>query len=125
MDKIYNLQDVIETYAESKNKSVVFVRNPVLEKQSDVTVINAVWEYYKEHLPEDVYQAITYSDFVFVEFDDDYSAQQFVEDNFPPLNLVKDSNYWFICTVYNPQGVVVHENYPIEKLEQDGGLTTP
>lgn len=117
----YNLLDLLETYAITKEKSIVFIRNQALEKQTDVNIINSVWEYYKEHLPDDIYKAITYSDFNVVEFADDYTAQQFIEDNFPPLNHVQDANYWFHCTAFNSKGEVVFENQPIEKPEETEG----
>ena len=114
----YNLQDLLEVYAAAKNKTIVFIRNPALEKQQDVNIINQVWQFYKEHLPEEIYDAIRYSDFNILEFDHEYTAQQFVEDNFPPLDLVENSNYWFTCMVINPVGMVVYENNPIIKPEE-------
>jgi hypothetical protein len=114
----YNLQDLLEVYAAAKNKTIVFIRNPALEKQQDVNIINQVWQFYKEHLPEEIYDAIRYSDFNILEFDHEYTAQQFVEDNFPSLDLVENSNYWFTCMVINPVGMVVYENNPIIKSEE-------
>lgn len=114
----YNLQDLLEVYAAAKNKTIVFIRNPALEKQQDVNIINQVWQFYKEHLPEEIYDAIRYSDFNILEFDHEYTAQQFVEDNFPPLDLVENSNYWFTCVVINPVGMVIYENTPIIKPEE-------
>lgn len=111
--EIKHLNDLIEYYVKTKSTALVFFRNQSLERCSDVNLINEVWSYYKEHLPDNVYYAITHSEYNYIEFMNADSAIEFVEDNFPRRDQVPSLLHWFHCSVYDSNGVMVYENEQI------------
>lgn len=108
--EVKHLFDIVEHYVKTKNTTIVFFRNQKLERSDDVQKINEVWEYYKEHLNDVVYYAITHSEYNIIEFMNVDSAIEFIEDNFPRRDQVPELIYWFHCSVFDPNGVMVYEN---------------
>lgn len=103
-------QDMIEEYAKSQQKCVVYLRSYGWNNSTDVDKINESMEVYKQILPLDIFTALTQSEFVFVTLDDIQQAMDFFDDVLPEDQASCEKEFYIHFSIYNTLGQVVASN---------------
>lgn len=113
MNNYKTLLEMLSEYASVTQQSFIWfdakgIRR--LEDAGDVDKLNQVYEFYKEFLPDDVYEEFFHSSFGVFTYSDAITAQDYAEDWFPREDLVPDSDYYVYSCVFNPSGALEWEN---------------
>ena len=108
---VFYLENFIERYVASNNKSLIYMRSTGWNKCSDVDAINASYELYKDLLPTDLWTALKNSEFVFIEVHDLVEAEEFLTSNFPEdqASCTRPEDYIHF-TLFNAAGQTILAN---------------
>jgi hypothetical protein len=113
MNNFLSLQELISDYAAAREKILIWFDAKGIRKLEDagnVDKLNQVYTFYREFLPDDVYEEFFHSSFGTFERQDSIAAQDVAEDWFPPVETLPDSDYYVYCCVFNRRGVIEYEN---------------
>jgi len=108
-DSMY-FEDLIEEYAKSNNKCVVYLRSYGWNNSDNVERINQSMEIYKNILPLDIFTALTQSEFVFVTLDGEQQAMDFFDDVLPESQASCDKEDYIHFTIFNSLGQKIASN---------------
>lgn len=104
MFEIINEWELVETYCQTKNKSVVYFRNPRISLASE-TKQQQVWDWYADFAEEDVLTAMkTMGTWDMVVFDNLDVAIANASAWFPANQYCPDEDYYWECHVIGPDG---------------------
>lgn len=103
-------QDIIENYAKSNQKCVVYLRSYGWNNSDNVEKINESMEIYKNILPLDIFTALHESEFVFITIDDIQETMDFFDDVLPESQSSCEKEDYIHYTIYNSFGQVVVSN---------------
>lgn len=117
-----NLLEILSDYAALKGKSFVWwnasaIRD--LEAKTEVDKLNTVYSFYREFLPDQLYEEFFTSSFGAFFYDDAETAQDHAEDWFPPSSLCPDADHYVYCCVFNATGGLVWENVNPRQSESE------
>ena len=121
MNTFLQLQEIISAYAKETQQVLIWfnasgIRR--LEDANDVDKLNQVYAFYKEFLPNDVYEEFFHSSYGAFLRVDPILAQDVAEDWFPPNHLLPDKDYYVYCCVFNKSGAIEWENVdPLPRQE--------
>ena len=113
MNNFLSLQELISDYAVAREKVLIWFDAKGIRKLEDagnVDKLNQVYTFYREFLPDDVYEEFFNSSFGTFERQDSINAQDVAEDWFPHVETLPDSDYYVYCCVFNRRGVIEYEN---------------
>ena len=107
------LKDTLSAYAKASGKSFIWhdgQKMRALESASDVTKINTVWTWYKDFMPDIVWENFKVSTYGTYHYNDTVSAQSDAEDWFPKSSLCPDADHYIYACVFNSNGSLAWEN---------------
>ena len=105
-----NIFDMMYDYAEINNCSLIYFKNEALDKCGDQDLIDKVYSFYEEFLPEDMLLIIKTKHDSIIEFKTDDSAKVNASAWFPKREYVESDEYYFKCYVIDQTGYIVYEN---------------
>jgi len=105
-----NIFDMMYNYCEINNCSLVYFYNKALDECKDQDLINSVYSYYEEFLPEDLLLIIKTKHDNIIEFKSDDVAKVNAASWFPNREYVESDEYYFKCYVIDQTGYIVFEN---------------
>lgn len=103
-------QDIIENYAVSNEKCVVYLRSYGWNNSDNVERINQSMDIYSNILPLDIFTALQQSEFVFISIDSIQEAIDFFDDVLPESQASCDKEDYIHYTIYNSLGQVIVNN---------------
>jgi hypothetical protein len=109
--ELFFFDNFIERYAKLKGKPIIYLRSYGWNNSSNVDAINESMEFYKEILPDDMFYSLKNSEFVFVEVDDIYQAEEFLDDCLPKSQSdVASPEFYIHFSLYNELGQIILSN---------------
>lgn len=106
--EVFYFDNFIERYAQEKGKAIIYFRATGWNNDSDVDAINESMSFYEEILPNDIFTSLKTSEFIFVEVDDIYQAEEFLDDCFPKSQTdVASPEFYIHYTLFNSLGQTV------------------
>lgn len=105
-----NIFDMMYDYAEKNSCALVYFKNEALDKCQDQNLINNVYSFYEEILPEDMLLIIKTKHDDIIEFKSEDSARMNVEAWFPKREYVESDEYYFKCYIIDQSGYIIYEN---------------
>jgi hypothetical protein len=115
-----NIFDILYDYTERNNCAVVYFHNKALEKTEDQALIDEVFSFYEEFLPEDLYLILKRGHDNMIQFSTDDQALINATSWFPSKDLVKSDEYYWYCCVISQQGDMIYENLPPPNWNSEG-----
>ena len=104
MLEVINEWELVEAYCQSKNKCVVYFRNPRIAA-ADATKQQQVWDWYADFAEDQVLDAMkTMGTWDMVTFDNVDAAIANAAAWFPPSEDCPDTDYYWECHVIGPDG---------------------
>ena len=104
MLEVINEWELVEAYCQSKNKCVVYFRNPRIAA-ADATKQQQVWDWYADFTEDQVLDAMkTMGTWDMVTFDNVDAAIANASAWFPPSEDCPDTDYYWECHVIGPDG---------------------
>lgn len=105
-----NIFDIIYDYAEKNNCALLYFKNDALDKCEDQELVEKVYSFYAEFLPEDMLLIIKAKHDNIIQFRTDDAAKMNALAWFPEREDVESDEYYFKCYVVDQTGYVVYEN---------------
>jgi hypothetical protein len=105
-----NIFDIMYDYAETNNCSLIYFKNEALDQCADQDLIDKVYSFYEEFLPEDMLLIIKTKHDSIIKFKTDDSAKVNASAWFPKREYVESDEYYFKCYVIDQTGYIVYEN---------------
>jgi hypothetical protein len=105
-----NIFDLFYDCAEKYNCAYVYFYNKALENCKDESIINQVYEYYEEFLPEDLLLIIKTNQDNIIKFLTPDSARMNAASWFPTKEQLGNlpDEYYFKCYVIDSQGIIYY-----------------
>jgi len=102
-----NIIDLCSEFAEVNDNAFVYFYNKALDDCTDQALINSVYEYYSEFLPEDLLLIIQAKNDNIIKFITMTSARVNASSWFPTKEQLGDlpEEYYFKCYVVDKQGI--------------------
>ena len=102
--EVINEWELVEVYCQTKNKSVVYFRNPRIAT-ADAAKQQQVWEWYTDFAEDEVLDAMkTMGTWDMIVFDNVDMAIANAGSWFPPQEDCPDADYYWECHVIGPDG---------------------
>jgi hypothetical protein len=105
-----NVFDIMYDYAERNNCALLYFTNDSLDHCQDQDLIDKVYKFYEEILPEDMLLILKTKHNNIIEFKSEDSAKMNASAWFPERKYVDSDEYYFKCYVIDQSGYIVFEN---------------
>jgi hypothetical protein len=105
-----NIFDIMYDYCEKNNCALVYFYNEALDRCENQDLIDSVYSFYEEFLPEDLLLIIKTKHDNIIQFKTDDTAKLNAESWFPKRQYVEKDEYYFKCYVIDQSGYIVFEN---------------
>ena len=105
-----NIFDIMYDYCEKNNCALVYFYNQALDRCENQDLIDSVYSFYEEFLPEDLLLIIKTKHDNIIQFKTDDAAKLNAESWFPKRQYVEKDEYYFKCYVIDQSGYIVFEN---------------
>jgi hypothetical protein len=105
-----NIFDIMYDYCEKNNCALVYFRNEALDRCEDQELVEKVYSFYEEFLPEDLLLIIKTKHNNIIEFRTDDTAILNASSWFPKREQVESDEYYFKCYVIDQAGYIIFEN---------------
>lgn len=104
------LANFIEKSVALIGKPTVFMRSYGWNNSTNIDKINESMDVYRSMLPEDMFNALHESEFVFLVLEDLEEAIQFFEDTFPKDQASCEKEYYIHFSIMNELGQTIYSN---------------
>ncbi len=105
-----NIFDMMYDYAEQHNCALLYFKNPALDKCEDQQLIDKVYSFYEEFLPDDMLLIIKAKNDNIIQFNSDDAAKVNALAWFPKREYVESDEHYFKCYVIDQTGYISYEN---------------
>lgn len=105
-----NIFDIMYDYAEKNNCALLYFKNDALDRCSDQELIDRVYDFYEEILPEDMLLIVKTKHNNIIEFKSEDSARMNAESWFPKREHLESDEYYFKCYIVDQSGYIIFEN---------------
>lgn len=105
-----NIFDLMYDYTQRHKCCLLYFKNEALEKCDDQQLVNKVYSFYEEFLPDDMLLIIKAKNDNIIEFKSEDTAKMNAVSWFPTRNYVESDEYYFKCYVIDQTGYISYEN---------------